>query len=92
MPALISYLEKYPNQPEKQAILKEQWGQVFEHPASGEITMTCECGMKRHWSLMYRCYYCGQWFCDSCAPSHFGMSFREYHATKKAIANAKGDK
>jgi len=33
--------------------------------------MSCECG--KHVSIvhMYRCFYCGQFYCPQCAKEHF---------------------
>lgn len=32
----------------------------------------CGCGNKPPWWKLYRCYYCGAWYCEACAPGHFG--------------------
>jgi len=50
---------------------------------------TCESGFPL-WKL-YRCYYCGLWVCENCAPEHFGGK-RELMATIKtpAVEDAQG--
>lgn len=31
-----------------------------------------------------KCYYCGQWFCESCAAEHFGESREVYNQRKES--------
>jgi hypothetical protein len=38
----------------------------------------CRCGRKIVVWKMYRCYYCGEYYCEQCAPEHFGMTRAEY--------------
>ena len=37
------------------------------------------CGRKLPLWALYRCVYCGTWFCQSCAEKHFGKSRGEYN-------------
>jgi hypothetical protein len=32
----------------------------------------CGCLKLLPWWVMYRCFYCGVWFCKDCAEQHFG--------------------
>ncbi len=32
----------------------------------------CVCNNFVIWRYMYRCLYCGIWFCEACAEEHFG--------------------
>lgn len=32
----------------------------------------CGCNKLVGWKYMYRCLYCGIWFCRDCAERHFG--------------------
>lgn len=32
----------------------------------------CGCNKLVGWKFMYRCLYCGIWFCKDCAEQHFG--------------------
>ena len=32
----------------------------------------------------YRCLYCGLWFCQACASTHFGATRGEYYAANAA--------
>lgn len=43
----------------------------------------CGCGKLRPTWLMYRCYYCGEFYCEPCAPEHFGKSREEYYKEKE---------
>jgi hypothetical protein len=40
-------------------------------------TITCGCGTERALVLMYKCLYCNEWFCHSCAEDHFGETVEE---------------
>ena len=40
--------------------------------------VTCECTKRIPLRFAYRCYYCGQYYCDACASTHFGKSREEY--------------
>jgi hypothetical protein len=33
----------------------------------------CGCNKLVGWKFMYRCLYCGVWFCKDCAEEHFGF-------------------
>jgi hypothetical protein len=45
---------------------------------TGGYAIECICG--RHFAMtrMYRCLYCGVWFCATCAEVHFGQTRAEY--------------
>ena len=42
------------------------------------IKITCSCGKRRVWWNMYRCLYCGVFYCKECAQFHFGMRVQEF--------------
>jgi hypothetical protein len=46
--------------------------------------ITCGCGLPRALNLAYKCLYCGEWFCFSCAETHFGTTYREWITAKRA--------
>ena len=50
----------------------------------------CSCGKLIHVKDAYRCYYCDKYFCEVCAPEHFGMTREQYEAGK--VAAQEGDK
>lgn len=52
--------------------------------AANTQTITCSCGQKRHLTLAFKCLYCGQWFCFSCAEQHFGKTVEEYREEERA--------
>lgn len=35
-------------------------------------SITCECGTSLPVHCLYKCLYCGRWFCRVCAHKHFG--------------------
>lgn len=45
-------------------------------------TVTCFCGRVRTLLYAWRCLYCGEWYCQTCAEQHFGMTRAEWN--KKA--------
>jgi len=53
----------------KVELLAEQLKEAQASP----IKITCKCCERKivSWA-MFRCYYCGLWFCLGCAPKHFG--------------------
>lgn len=42
--------------------------------ARGHTPCAGQCGRPAQSWRAYRCYYCGLWFCEFCAPQHFGAS------------------
>ena len=39
----------------------------------GDLVIRCGCHKLQKWEYMYRCLYCGVWYCRECAQEHFGM-------------------
>ncbi|MCK5606414.1 hypothetical protein KAR91_31220 [Candidatus Pacearchaeota archaeon] len=37
------------------------------------LKIRCGCNKLIQWKYMYRCLYCGIWFCRECAEKHFGF-------------------
>lgn len=35
-------------------------------------TVTCGCGRRMAIECLFRCFFCGVWFCGKCAREHFG--------------------
>jgi len=63
--------ERYPIMSQKKEDLLFLARQVTE--AKHEGAVTCECGLKLPlWGMVFRCFYCGCWFCRKCAGKHFG--------------------
>lgn len=48
--------------------------------ALAETGVPCECGNSYPLRSMYRCLYCGIWFCERCAEIHFGKTKAQYRA------------
>lgn len=50
------------------AAVRQQLDQVMWDPS----WVSCAtCGLKCPLWKMYRCYFCGLWVCENCAPKHF---------------------
>ena len=75
--ALQDYVLRATDQ-EKQLRLHKQWKQACE-----DYTITCCCGQLRHISLAFRCLYCGEWYCQNCAETHFGQTVQEWVEKKR---------
>lgn len=45
--------------------------QLKEVNKSGELKITCACGKRNPHSHMYRCLFCGEFYCPVCAKEHF---------------------
>jgi hypothetical protein len=62
------------------AHFKRQWHQVL----SGVDKVTCECNRTLALACMFRCLYCGCFFCQTCAEVHFGETRKAYAARRAA--------
>jgi hypothetical protein len=48
--------------------------------------ITCECGQKRNTIRnIYKCFFCGEWFCQFCGKEHFGEN-EKVCSNRKALA------
>lgn len=59
--------------PEEAALLRAQWADAVE-----KRTVRCPCGQLRALELVFRCLYCGVYFCLECAEMHFGETRRAF--------------
>lgn len=41
------------------------------------LKIRCGCNKLVRWIYMYRCLYCGVWYCADCAEVHFGKKRAE---------------
>lgn len=48
----------------------------------GEKT-DCMCGGSFHAHQLFRCLYCGEWYCLPCAEKHFGLTRKQYEEEKR---------
>jgi hypothetical protein len=64
-------------------LVKRQWAEATSYlkddrPVSTTksrfepVQVTCGCGRRVAIECMFRCYFCGIWFCPKCAKEHFG--------------------
>lgn len=66
----------------KSAQLKETVDQSVQGVVVRLSTITCGCGWERGITEMYKCLYCGIWFCQLCAEVHFGKTIEEHRNGK----------
>ena len=71
---------------EKQIFVAAQWRELLSEIPQ----VTCGCGLKMPLRFSYRCLYCGEYYCQSCAESHFGMTRSEYQKNKAANVKVRG--
>lgn len=45
----------------------------------------CCCLKLVNWQYMYRCLYCGIFYCMECAEQHFGKTREQYRLDKELI-------
>lgn len=50
--------------------------------AAREGKVDCSCGKIIPTHLMYRCLYCGEFYCQKCAEDHFGKTRQKYMEEK----------
>lgn len=82
MPSAYDYRERAKEiatiQTNKAAIIEHQWAQAVAYKqrkvlsAAQSRGITCACGITKPIEDTFRCYYCGVWYCEDCAPEHFG--------------------
>jgi hypothetical protein len=63
----------------KRAFVRKQ----FEE-AKGNCMVTCGCGLKLPLRFAYKCLYCGEFYCQTCAEEHFGKTREEYFKDKES--------
>ena len=51
----------------KRTLYKAQFRELM-----GPSRVTCGCGRSIPVRFAYRCFFCGIWFCRTCAEAHFG--------------------
>lgn len=72
-----------PTDPDTKAHAAAQWQQ-----AKGDATrVTCGCGLHAPLRFLFRCLYCGCFFCETCAEVHFGKTRAQYRAEQATAAN-----
>lgn len=60
---------------EKVNFVKKQTAQAMD---AVRPFVRCGCHKKLQMHHAYRCLYCGEWYCKSCAEVHFGKSVEQY--------------
>jgi len=62
----------------KRIRVRRQLGEVL---AEGYVT--CGCDTCLDFAHAYKCLYCGEWYCQSCAEAHFGQTRVDYNDGKE---------
>lgn len=69
-----------PTDPQMIAHFRRQWLQS----CGAQPTITCGCGKDFGMRHLFRCLYCGCWFCQACGEVHFGKTRQAYAAERMA--------
>lgn len=65
-----------------------QMREIISSAEIEEVAMfTCSCGFRLPLRHGYRCFYCGEFYCYSCAERHFGKSRKEYYKEEENKKN-----
>lgn len=84
MADLQYYLGRTSNEEKKQLLIEQHEELHFDN------TIKCPCGRPRHYSMAFRCLYCGIYMCVNCAEIHFGKT-RKQHDEEQAATRCPGD-
>lgn len=75
-----------PEQKERnRIIMRDQLKHVVTAPREQQIMMTCPCGHRAVIWALYRCLYCGIFFCKTCAQEHFGYSIPNEYSRNEQV-------
>jgi hypothetical protein len=58
-------------------LIKRQWSEATVYTAGERVIdaphhVTCGCGRSMAIECLFRCFFCGVFFCEKCAREHFG--------------------
>lgn len=66
---------------QQRAWLREQIELIFDQQCIETpmqyVKIRCGCNKLIGWKYMFRCLYCGVWYCKECAEDHFGAKVPE---------------
>jgi predicted nucleic acid binding AN1-type Zn finger protein len=68
----------FEDQDKAKRVIKQFTQAKYELPTM----IDCACSRRIPIRFMYKCYYCGEYFCEKCAEVHFGKSRKDYKAEK----------
>lgn len=57
---------------ETRKLVRRQLDSLYKEDCMARINILCGCGRRAIWWMMFRCLYCGVFFCKTCAQIHFG--------------------
>jgi hypothetical protein len=76
---------------QKRIWMREQYSLIYdqqriETPIQLQhVKIRCGCHKLVGWLFMYRCLYCGIWYCKECAEEHFGMRVPPMEAAQRRV-------
>lgn len=71
------------NQNLTESELREKVARVhFQFKTASQVDpfIRCECGKNTLLKAAFKCLYCSEWYCRTCAEKHFGKTVEQYKA------------
>jgi hypothetical protein len=73
----------------KAAFVAAQFKEAKYQDGKSVQEVTCGCGVTMPLRFAYRCLYCGEFYCQTCAEAHFGKTREQYNAERDERHNVK---
>ena len=69
------FMRPYIPKPVPESVKKEGRAKLYRQcrEVITDNHVTCECGRIVRLTMAYKCFYCGLWFCHTCARKHFAV-------------------
>ena len=71
----------------KQDFVAKQFREAMYQEGKTVQEVTCGCGLTMPLRFAYKCLYCGEFYCQSCAEQHFGKTREQYSSDKTRNGN-----
>ena len=74
----------------KQKFVAKQFREAMYQEGKKVQEVTCGCGCKMPLRFAFKCLYCGEFYCQTCAEHHFGKTRAQWIADKAANVKLTG--
>lgn len=71
----------------KAEFVAKQFNEAKYHEGESVQKVTCACGTCMPLRFAYKCLYCGQFYCQTCAEEHFGKTREQYNLERDQNLN-----
>jgi hypothetical protein len=76
---------KHTNREKKTQFVSKQFREASYHEGEWLQQVTCSCGFKMPLRFAYKCLYCNEFYCGTCAEMHFGKTRKQYDLEKENL-------